>query len=437
MKSNRLQLIIVFALFALIYAGCKKDVTVAPVDRIKLQLRSQVDPSVFDALNFDSLFITGDSARNIVSIGFGGEALAEHFVLLVTDQSFTIRSGRIVEMRTTLSASNSIEGRINMTGLDGRVILDNVIIHNGYLQRHALGISLRDMIVPGDAGSALPLVVLVSSYSNNVMQWTTYYSMLGMTGSGAPNTYYAPNPSTGVYYGNESRNHKDPNGGGPSTLKSTVINIDFEAAQAKAAIDIEKYVKCFSNVPDAGAICSIEIFTDIPVDAHPEDFFDWRTGSPGHTFLRIQKTNGSNSVVQFLGFYPVSGWKTFATPAPISGKFVDNGLHEFNASFKMNLTAAQLQSVLLELIRHKNDKYDIDEYNCTDWALEIFNYQRTSKVTIPKYNLPGAQAPLGSNTPQGLYNQLKTMKAAGGTEAINISIPGVKGYVAYGTGPCN
>ena len=83
------------------------------------------------------------------------------------------------------------------------------------------------------------------------------------------------------------------------------------------------------------------------------------------------------------------------------------------------------------------NKNDIDEYNCTDWAVQMFNGQRTNKLELDKYDIPGGQAPAGTNTPQGLYLKLKAMKSAGGNEAANITIPAVKGYVANSSGACN
>jgi hypothetical protein len=81
-------------------------------------------------------------------------------------------------------------------------------------------------------------------------------------------------------------------------------------------------------------------------------------------------------------------------------------------------------------------KYDIDDYNCTDFALEVFNYTRPADpIEIPRYDLPGGMAPNGSNTPQGLYHRIKGMQS--GAEKSNINIRGVKGYAGNSDGPCN
>jgi hypothetical protein len=126
------------------------------------------------------------------------------------------------------------------------------------------------------------------------------------------------------------------------------------------------------------------------------------------------------------------------TTAPIKGKFVDNGEHEFNAGLKMSVTPEELKKTLSRIsYLGKFAKYDIDDYNCTDFALDVFNQTRISNaIEIPRYNIPGGMAPYGTNTPQGLYNKLKILKQQGG-EGVGINIPGVKGWVSNSTGACN
>ena len=63
---------------------------------------------------------------------------------------------------------------------------------------------------------------------------------------------------------------------------------------------------CFENIPDEGAICSIELFADVPVNSDPMVGFNLQTGSPGHTFLQLHKQNGKYGVIQNIGFYPAS-----------------------------------------------------------------------------------------------------------------------------------
>ena len=286
----------------------------------------------------------------------------------------------------------------------------------------------------------MPEVVLISSYPPagsgiSISAWYNLVSMLDGSGtnSNGGDGYYSSggllNTSTTV------------TGGGGASMQdvSQPIYIDYEPAKTLPAIDIKKFLKCFSSLPDAGAICSIKILTDIPVDKDPGAFFDWENGSPGHTFLQIKKISGNQVVQQNIGFYPVAGWKNALTTAPSDGKLVDNFNHEFNASLNMNLTPEKFQQMLTHIEYLSNFiRYDIDEYNCTDFALDVFNSARGSnQLTIPKYDIPGGAAPFGTNTPQGLYQKLVAMKALGNGESKDIIIFGLKGFVGSSTGPCN
>lgn len=123
---------------------------------------------------------------------------------------------------------------------------------------------------------------------------------------------------------------------------------------------------------------------------------------------------------------------------PVSSKFVDDGGHEFNASLKMNITSAQLHTVITTIKNLANSSYDIDQYNCTDFALQVFNSVRTTNpLTIPLYVIPGDPASVESKTPQGLYQKLWSMKEAGVDEAANITLPGICGFVGESKGPCD
>ena len=265
------------------------------------------------------------------------------------------------------------------------------------------------------------------SQSSNLSAWINIWG-IGAGGAGGQTTYASV----------QIPQAPDSGGGGGTVEPDNTIVIDFEPpAENLDAIDIAKYLKCFETIPDEGATCSIEILTDIPVDNNPNKLFSWENGSPGHTFLQIKKTNGNKTIQQNIGFYPVSGWKTLLTTAPIKGKFVDNGSHEFNAGFIQNISPKQLSTALAHITHlAKFIRYDIDEFNCTDFALEVFNSVRISnEFEIPKYDLPGGMAPFGSSLPQGVYNKLKSMKQSG-VESDNINIPGVKGWVSDSHGPC-
>ncbi len=190
-------------------------------------------------------------------------------------------------------------------------------------------------------------------------------------------------------------------------------------------------------MPDNGATSTITLYTDIPVDNDHTKLFDWEVGAPGHVFITITKQNGIQRVSQNLGFYPIDRKKVGMTYQPEDGKFIDNEGHEFNASIKMDLSTDDLQKTLNEIRRLAGVvKYDLDDYNCTDLSLDIFNVTRTEKLEVPLYQIPSGKS-VGSRTPNGLYYKLHQMKAAGHPEANNIGAYFIKGWAGGSSGPCN
>ncbi|MGZ3953733.1 MAG: hypothetical protein ACXVLT_03945, partial [Flavisolibacter sp.] len=290
----------------------------------------------------------------------------------------------------------------------------------------------------------LPDIIVVSnvsseiSYSDWMLLQSCFYDSGGLSvgqgagGTGGAGGYYYPilGGEGSVSYGTPiSQGNQDP-----------IISVDVEKGVDAPAIDIQRYMGCFGSIPDEGSTSTIEILTEIPVDGDPSKFFNWQSGSPGHTFLKLKKQNGSQSVQQIFGWYPSVGWSIIPTPAPVQGKFVDNAYHEFNASYTVNLTPVQLRNAINEVLYlSRFIKYDIDEYNCTDFALDVFNYVMSpqNQLTIQKYDIPGGESPTGTNTPNGLYLKLQQMREAGAPGASNIEMPGIKGWVGPSNGPCD
>lgn len=429
-----------------IFFSCKKEITPvqnsnALLTEIKIHLKDNMVENDFQQLDFIHTSIINYKQHGflIVRIPFGNKNRRTDFVVLkiLSDEKFS--TGRIIHIDKDKEAGSSksgikFNGNLFIYSLN-RNLLTESRIEDGYivafnLQKNIQSLVTNVAVVPY---TTLPDVVVVASYSSGYDGWTysdwinfTSFFNNGDEGGGGFGGYYSDMGGGG-------------GGGGGTPEEQQPILIDYEPAEDLTPIDIKKYLQCFSNIPDAGATCSIKILTDIPVDNDPNAFFAWENNSPGHTFIQISKINGSESVQQNIGFYPVQGWKTLLTPAPVAGKFVDNFEHEFNASLTMNLTPEQLQSTLTHIQYLANFiKYDIDDYNCTDFALDVFNYKRGgNQITIPKYSIPGGAAPYGTATPQGLYQKLIEMKKPGGAESSNITIPGVKGYAGKSNGPCN
>lgn len=437
-----MKLLIFGSALLMILFSCKKEITQERDNSILLSnVRSQLMESLsltdLQQLDFNNAALTNNKQNDltILKIPFINKNTDPEFLLLKIEKNQFFSTGKIIRISGNMSAGTpntflKFNGRIKIYSLERKLLTESPIT-NGNVEEFHSNENSGMFVVNVAEIPLMPEVVVIASYppSGNsswyYSYWFNYQSMLfqgdnSMGGGG------------GWGLGGGSGGSGVPNSGNP-------INIDFEPVESLAAIDLKKYIQCFKNIPDAGATCSISIYTDLPVDQDPNAFFDWENGSPGHTFLQISKSNGRQRVQQNIGFYPIKGWKNALTTAPEDGKFVDNSGHEFNASITMNLTPDQLQSTLIHMQSLANFiKYDIDDYNCTDFALDVFNYKRGgNQLEVPRYPIPGGSAPFGTATPQGLYQKLKAMKNQSTTESANITIPGVKGYAGNSQGPCN
>ncbi|MCW3074586.1 MAG: hypothetical protein JWP69_1655 [Flaviaesturariibacter sp.] len=454
-------------LLTLVLIACRKDNTATLVDsylqNVKVAIRDSLQHNDYAQLDFTKAVLTKVDSVNlyILRIPFRGKSLPTDFVLLQTLVSGRVLEGRIIHLEggQTEVGEGRVKrrvwnGSITISTLDRKTVLASRVT-GGYIEAFHPQAAARTTNLPAPEYVELAEVVVVSQPSNSgSFTFSNWILLQGLfTGGSGYGGYgyggYYGSLEGGGYggggYGGSGSNTGDYSGGygtgGSGTGESIVLDppilIDQETHDANDAVDIQKFMNCFDAIADAGATCTMEILTDIPVDGNPSSFFNWQTGSPGHTFIKLKKSNGSQSVQQVIGWYPQSGYKTMLTSAPITGKFVNNELHEYNASLAMNLTPAQLQTAITRVLYlSRFIKYDIDEYNCTDFVLDVFNetVAPAQRLELPKYDIPGGTAPTGTNTPNGLYQKLQSMMAAG---SGGIDMPGIKGWVGHSNGPCN
>lgn len=462
------HLILLFIAATLVVTGCQKEVNQGTRDQIqdsrfdvpgsrledslfinqvKLGLKDSISGTDLSALDFSKLLLsTFDNGKILLlRIPFRGKLISNDFVLLQTDVNASILRGRIVHIDGQVilpdSSANKVytfNGTIQISSLQRNVLVQSDIV-NGYIQAFHPG--LRTDVLPGEV--TMPEVVMVCTINSNDtgVSWSEWMYLLSAFNDFSYTDLYNNLDGSGGSSGGGSSSGGSGGSTGASNTgisSSPTMQIDYDTYVGHPALDVSKYLNCFGSVPDAGATCSITLYTDIPVNGDPSKFFNWKQGSPGHTFLSFNKSNAGQSVQQIFGWYPSQSWEAVTTTAPIPGKFVDDGEHEYNASFKVNLSPQQLQDAITEVsYLARFIQYDIDEYNCTDFALQVFNTVRspTQQLEIPMYDIPGGQAPYGTATPNGVYQKLEEMKAAGGADGNNITIP-VIGWVGDSKGPC-
>lgn len=135
--------------------------------------------------------------------------------------------------------------------------------------------------------------------------------------------------------------------------------------------------------------------------------------TPGHTFIILTKTNGAVSLSQSFGFYPASP-SLSTTGAYVKSQIKDDGAvdHQYDASLSMpNISQLDFQTVEnLALNLAGSQQYSLYNYNCTDYALQVFNSIRVNNpLTIPDWI--GAYTGIDfGRTPNGLYEAMVGMQ---------------------------
>jgi len=446
-----------------VIVSCKKERTDAPkgpggstsaglsLQNLKNELKDSMRAEDFESLDFTRVIYNRVDSIGLyyLRVPFKGHKVAE-FTLLKLDKTGRLKEGKIIQLdggvvqagAGTVKAGEW-EGKLSISSLNRRILV-NSAVHKGYIDAFHPAQNARETVYGTDELPEVIVVAYVSSgidYSTWVCLTSLFYSDAGGSGGDGSGGYYGSldggggGGSNGGTGGSSYGGAADGNAG--VTVDETML-VDLDTYVDHPAIDLGQYLKCFDGIADAGAACEVGIYSDVPVDSDPNKIFDFSTGSPGHTFIQIKKTSadGTRSVVQNIGFYPKIGFKTGLSNAPVDAKFVDDGNHEFNAGYTKSLTPDEFKSVLAEILYLKNIQYDIDNFNCTDWALDVFNKQGYG-LDIPLYDIPGNVPSTGTSMPQGVYNKLAEMKRNNDVHSDKIQIGFLKAWVANSNGPCN
>jgi hypothetical protein len=184
--------------------------------------------------------------------------------------------------------------------------------------------------------------------------------------------------------------------------------IDFDDRLTRQAASIQKMKNCLdANIPSNGATYDVELCADIPINGNPNInvFLD----KPGHAFLQITKTNGSASLSRSFGFYPKDQYSSL-TLDPVESVILEDNLHAYDAKIRMSLTETQYNQLMNYSINLANNtQYDLNNYNCVNFALDCFNSVLSSGNKISAPNIPIGYITNGK-TPASLYSNLVNMK---------------------------
>ena len=414
-----------------IILSCKKTST-RSIQEVRADYATQVQSSLKDSLSdidYASLDFSHSQQTQVDSenihffrIPILGKDLNYDFLLVKTDIAGIIQHGSFIHIIKTDTSTYSFNGWFSYHSLKNN-LSTTLEISNGFIIKRKQMVMTLITKAPDPTDYDLPGVVVITGggglstsdyFSLSSMMNTTIIGYSGGT-SGGTSAYYTPTKITNT--------------------DADVIKIDLEYPEKVPGIDIRAFLKCFDLISDANSNCYITIASDVPVNSHPSMLLNG-VASPGHSFIILSKQDQwGNTIEQTFGFYPSTGYTSLLNTS-VPSKIVNNTLHEYNAKYTISITPDQLHQAIYTTQIMSNNYYNLSSFNCTDFALAIFN-AAGGNLSIPQIQIPwfpnNTSGSTGSNTPQGLYSQLNSM--VNDYDGIFISNSGSN--IGYSHGPCN
>lgn len=206
-----------------------------------------------------------------------------------------------------------------------------------------------------------------------------------------------------------------PSGGVYNSTNVENPGANYEIETLADSVNLKKKLDCFNTVPDnSNTTYTAKICADLPNDLNPNALLG--PDRVGHAFITLTKTNGGNTVTQTFGFYPEKGIKSISG-VYVNSQIEDDGAtqHQYNASYSINLNQLGFERVINSAQTYSKLKYNIKEFNCTDYALTIFNagLDNNNQIFVPDWVAGSVTSSNYGTTPTGLYKKIKEMKDAG------------------------
>jgi len=130
---------------------------------------------------------------------------------------------------------------------------------------------------------------------------------------------------------------------------------------------------CFALLPDSNARCSLTIYVEKALNP-----------LAGHAFLSLSKSNGYDSVVQFIGFYHLNSREALFSDQPVPAEIADDAYHAYQASCQIQINPVQLNTILKAFRLLKEVRYQTFHFNSVDFVLQIVNCVRSTPIVLPK-----------------------------------------------------
>lgn len=448
---KKILLLALLTLMLITYYSCTKNDTPYPREAFKDPfvseavnfVRENVSSSEFATLDLEGYSLMKKNEKDVIGVRLDVKG-SDHKRFAVVGKTAKGLTGNWVDVSqmdtepgktgTLVTSSFSGADKSNVTFTEGRVTKVNSVIDgkskttivrygaNGVPLKTTTGARVSKPDSEDPDGIWLPEVTVIGYYNYAPVNYFSLFYYFNQNPT-YTYTYQTANPYIYGYGG----------GGGGS---SVVVDLQPVEITSGPAADLAKRMNCFSNVPsNASTTYSLTVYADIPDNTNPSIVL-YGT-NPGHAFVTLTKTNGSTTVSQTFGFYPANGIKSI-TFDHVTSKIVNDASHEYNAKITIpNMTEAQFNTAKSTALSNSGNTYDLNDYNCTDYAVDIFN-----SVSVPGFSqltVADNITPVGINyktTPGGLYKALNQLKQGGGSMAPFIQV-GVNTSAAGSAGECN
>jgi hypothetical protein len=385
------------------------------IEIVKSMLLDSLSKEDFSLLDFPKSKIQKLTDNHfLVSVFFKEGSLTKKMVAVELDSLNNVIGSKIVHFFgkiDTTSAKPSYDGLIEVRNFKKQVLTTSSVV-KGFIDKGVfktfvktpVNINNSKIYMEEAYDAILPDAIVSSTMNNGEVDWMLWFHLKSVLNIGNTNSYMM------VDYFHSG-------GGGGGNLISDVSVIDIEKGGDKDAIDLEEMINCFRNVSNNNATYTISIKSDIPIDQAPNNYLSFSNLTAGHVFLEFTKKNTSGGYAsQLIGFYPTNSLLSI-TSANISSKLVDNGEHEFNATYLLTISSTQFEAALNAVNQFSKNDYNIISFNCSDFALAVL------KATNVNFNSPKLKIPTQSNfgylgnSPQSVYAAIKVLQNNGNKNA--------------------
>lgn len=293
---------------------------------------------------------------------------------------------------------------------EGGKFIEGVKYDNGRITGATTSLSRVSSEKPSPTGRLASCI----SYSVTVF-WRICVEYQGqdicVSGSDTYSSSFCTNPT--FYQMADAPPQEDGSGGGGGSSEPEDLSMIEDMAVAgpdKPINDVRKYLRCFDDNPNDKY--KLTVYVDQPV-ANSTDYMNSTAAyghKVGHTYLGLTQQGPNNSYVnRVVGWYPAQGGSPFNPQGPGTLGQDDTYTGGYDVSVTFTVSQGQFTSVLRYISDHAPGNYNLNEFNCMDFAL--------GAMQAAGINLPDnyTQWPLGGGSNPGRLGQdLRNMSLPAG-----------------------